>query len=96
MKYASILRHSMIFALLGCSSAIAMAQILTQSAHCCDSREVGNGPCMVQATGAGSPAAGVAIVSMGSQIGLQEHTDRPTPYAINSWKDCLLQVSVEK
>jgi hypothetical protein len=34
MKYASILRRSLILALFGCSSVVAKAQILTQSAHC--------------------------------------------------------------
>jgi hypothetical protein len=81
MKYVSILPHSMILVLLGYSSYIAQAQVVTQSVHC-DPTEAGNGPCMVQAMGAGSPAAGVAIVSMGGQIGLQEHTELVTghPY----------------
>jgi hypothetical protein len=82
MKCASILRHSMILALLGCSSAIARAQIVTQSVHCA-STEAGNGPCLVQqATGDASPGAGVGIVSMVGPIGLQEHTEVVTglPY----------------
>jgi hypothetical protein len=81
MKYASTLHHSMILALLGCTSAVALGQVVTQSGHC-DPSEAGNGPCMVQAPGAGSPAAGVAIVSMGGQIGMLQPTEVVTgrPY----------------
>lgn len=82
MKYPSILRRSLILTLFGCCSAIAKAQVVTQSAHC-ELTEAGNGPCLVQQTpGDASHAAGVGIVSMGGQIGLQEHTEVVTghPY----------------
>jgi len=82
MKYPSILRRSIILTLFGCCSAIAKAQVVTQSAHC-ELTEAGNGACLVQQTqGDASPVAGVGIVSMGGQIGLQEHTEVVTghPY----------------
>ena len=82
MKYASIFHRSMILALFGCSSAVAKAQIVTQSVPCA-STEAGNEPCLVQQAPVDrSPATGVGIVSMGGSIGLQEHTEVVTghPY----------------
>lgn len=74
MKYASILHRSMVFALLGYSFVIARAQVVAQSVHC-DSVEGDNGPCIVGSASSGPPVAGVAIVSLGGQIGLPEQTE---------------------